>query len=203
MAAAPTDRVATLNTITPIIIAGWCWVGLLTVWFISALFTNRSRYKENPLKRLLPTLPLAFAIYITFGYRHHPFIHVTLYSTGWANPMMYPAILTTIAGCAFAIWARIILGSNWSGRATVKAGHELIVRGPYAVARHPIYTGLLLASIGTALAMAEWRCILGLALIVIVFAAKISQEEKLMLQTFPEAYPRYRQRVKALFPGLL
>ena len=94
------------------------------------------------------------------------------------------------------------LGNNWSGRATVKAGHELIVSGPYSLARHPIYTGLLLASIGTALATAEWRCILGLALIVSGFAAKIGQEEKLMMQTFPDAYPRYRQRVKALIPGV-
>jgi protein-S-isoprenylcysteine O-methyltransferase Ste14 len=109
----------------------------------------------------------------------------------------------TITGCAFAIWARLTLGANWSGRATVKAGHELVIKGPYALARHPIYTGLLLASVGTGLAIGEWRCLLGLALLAIVFIAKIGQEEKLMLQTFPEAYPRYRRCVKALIPGLL
>jgi protein-S-isoprenylcysteine O-methyltransferase Ste14 len=108
----------------------------------------------------------------------------------------------TVAGCLFAIWARLTLGGNWSGRATVKAGHELIVSGPYAMARHPIYTGLFLASVGTALARGEWRCILGLLLIALAFAVKIGQEERLMLQAFPHAYPQYRQKVKALIPGV-
>ena len=108
----------------------------------------------------------------------------------------------TLAGCLFAVWARVTLGGNWSGRATVKADHQLIVSGPYSLARHPIYTGLLLAATGTALAHGEWRCVLGIALIVLAFAIKIGQEEKLMLQTFPHAYPQYRQRVKALIPGV-
>ncbi len=70
------------------------------------------------------------------------------------------------------------------------------------MARHPIYTGLLLAAAGTALARGEWRCILGIVLIALAFAIKIGQEEKLMLETFPLAYPQHRQRVKALIPGL-
>lgn len=118
-------------------------------------------------------------------------------------PVETIGVLITVAGCLFAIWARITLGSNWSGRATVKASHELITKGPYAIARHPIYTGILTGAVGTGVAMAEWRCLLGMALIALVFAAKMGQEEKLMIQTFPEAYPLYRQRVKALIPGLL
>jgi protein-S-isoprenylcysteine O-methyltransferase Ste14 len=107
-----------------------------------------------------------------------------------------------VAGCGFAIWARMTLGANWSGRATVKANHELIVSGPYSVARHPIYSGLLLACMGTALAEGEWRCIIGLALILVAFAAKIGAEERMMIETFPRAYPQYRRRVKALIPGV-
>jgi len=109
----------------------------------------------------------------------------------------------TSLGCAFAVWARLTLGGNWSGQVTVKANHELVTKGPYALARHPIYTGLVLASIGTTIAEGEMRCVLGIILIVLAFMIKMSQEEKLMTQTFPEEYPRYRQRVKALFPGLL
>jgi protein-S-isoprenylcysteine O-methyltransferase Ste14 len=109
----------------------------------------------------------------------------------------------TIAGCLFAIWARITLGANWSGRATVKAGHELITAGPYALARHPIYTGLLTACIGTAIGYGERRCLVGLLLIVLGFVIKMGQEERLMLETFPDAYAAYRRRVKALVPGVL
>jgi len=112
-------------------------------------------------------------------------------------------LAATVGGCFFAIWARLALGSNWSGQATVKAGHELVVTGPYALARHPIYTGMLTASAGTALAIGEMRCAYGLALIVLALVIKMSQEEKLMMQTFPQAYLAYRQRVKALIPGLL
>ena len=131
-------------------------------------------------------------------------------NAGWLGERFLPqtpglpiaGLALTIAGCLFAIWARITLGSNWSGRATVKAGHELITTGPYALSRHPIYTGLLVASLGTALAAAEWRCVLGLALIVLAFAVKIGQEEHFMMLTFPDTYPSYRRRVRALIPGV-
>jgi protein-S-isoprenylcysteine O-methyltransferase Ste14 len=118
------------------------------------------------------------------------------------EPIRITGLILTIAGCAFAIWARVILGSNWSGRVTVKAGHELIVKGPYALARHPIYTGMLLAMAGTALAIGQWRCILGLFVFLPALAIKMSQEEHLMMRIFPKAYPPYRHRVKALIPGL-
>jgi protein-S-isoprenylcysteine O-methyltransferase Ste14 len=108
----------------------------------------------------------------------------------------------TIFGCLIACWARIVLGGNWSGTATVKASHELIVKGPYAFARHPIYTGMLLAVVGTALAVGEWRSIAGTVVVLLALFVKMSQEERLMLQTFPEAYPHYRQKVRALIPGV-
>jgi protein-S-isoprenylcysteine O-methyltransferase Ste14 len=108
----------------------------------------------------------------------------------------------TIAGCLFAIWARLILGSNWSGRATIKSGHELITSGPYKLARHPIYSGLIVAVVGTALAGGEWRGILAVVLILLALFVKIGQEERLMVQAFPQEYSAYRQRVKALIPGV-
>jgi protein-S-isoprenylcysteine O-methyltransferase Ste14 len=108
----------------------------------------------------------------------------------------------TLLGCSFAVWARMALGANWSGRPTVKSGHQLIVGGPYAFARHPIYTGLLVAAIGTTFADLQWPRVLGVAIIAGVMLFKIRQEESLMMDTFPDTYPRYRQNVKALIPGL-
>ena len=95
------------------------------------------------------------------------------------------------------------LGSNWSGRATVKAGHELIVKGPYKLVRHPIYTGFLTALTGTVLASGQWRCIIGFGLVLLALLVKMGQEESLMMQTFPQDYAEYRRRVKALIPGVL
>jgi protein-S-isoprenylcysteine O-methyltransferase Ste14 len=178
------------------------WGMLGVVWLAGLAFTKRTVVSQPTGSRLfhMALILLGFTL-----------LGSTRFSAGWLGEsflspgqgLQIAGLVLTMGGCLFAIWARITLGNNWSGRATVKAGHELIVSGPYSLARHPIYTGLLLASIGTALATAEWRCILGLALIVSGFAAKIGQEEKLMLQTFPEAYTRYRRRVKALIPGLL
>jgi protein-S-isoprenylcysteine O-methyltransferase Ste14 len=108
-----------------------------------------------------------------------------------------------MAGCLWAIWARLTLGANWSGRVTVKADHELVTSGPYALSRHPIYTGLMVAVAGTALAGGEWRCVLAVLVILLALMVKMGQEEKLMMQTFPQAYSSYRQRVKALIPGIL
>ena len=101
-------------------------------------------------------------------------------------------------GVAFAIWARTILGGNWSGIATVKENHELICRGPYKIVRHPIYTGLVLAYLGTSMAL--WPTASGALLLAALIAAlwiKSQQEEKLMEGQFPEAYAAYRQRVRS------
>ncbi|MDE3148737.1 MAG: isoprenylcysteine carboxylmethyltransferase family protein [Acidobacteriota bacterium] len=133
------------------------------------------------------------------------------FESGWLGTHFVPAargvqlagLALTLAGCLFAGWARIVLGGNWSGRVTVKAGHELVVTGPYALARHPIYTGIAVASAGTALAVGEWRCLVGIVVILLALLVKMSQEERLMAQAFPEAYPLYCRRVKALIPGLL
>ena len=112
-------------------------------------------------------------------------------------------LMLTIIGCLFAIWARLALGANWSGRATVKADHQLVTVGPYSLARHPIYTGLMVAIVGTAVVVGEVRCLIGVFVILLALMIKMSQEEQLMMQTFPEAYPSYRRRVKALIPGVL
>ena len=113
-------------------------------------------------------------------------------------------LLLTILGCVFAIWARLTLGTNWSSMPDVKQSHELVTKGPYALVRHPIYSGLLLALAGTVIAAGISRfVVLVWALLAISYALKFRQEEKLMIETFPDAYPEYRKRVKAIIPGIL
>lgn len=181
---------------------GYTWEALGIVWFLGLAFTKRT-VRSQPLGQRLFQVVLVLLGFILLGsnYLRGGWLGRNFFAPNPGREAIGAAI--TIAGCLFAIWARITLGSNWSGRATVKAGHELIMSGPYAIARHPIYTGILSGAIGTGLAVAEWRCLLGFALIALTFAAKIGQEEKLMLQTFPKTYPRYRERVKALIPGVL
>jgi protein-S-isoprenylcysteine O-methyltransferase Ste14 len=181
---------------------GCIWGALGLVWLVGLAFTKRTVRSQGYGTRVFHLLfaLLGFALVGSGHYFRQGWLGMRFLpdSPAWA----FTGLALTLVGCLFAIWARLTLGANWSGRATVKAGHELIVSGPYALARHPIYTGLLLAAAGTALARGEWRCILGIVLIALAFAVKIGQEEKLMLQTFPQAYPQYRQRVKALIPGV-
>ena len=109
----------------------------------------------------------------------------------------------TVAGCAFAVWARAMLGSNWSATVAVKQNHELVRSGPYAVVRHPIYSGFLLGILGTALSVGEARGLIALALAFVGWFAKALVEERFMVEQFDGEYVSYRREVKRLIPFVL
>jgi protein-S-isoprenylcysteine O-methyltransferase Ste14 len=103
-------------------------------------------------------------------------------------------------GFSISVWARLALGGNWSGVVTLKENHQLIQTGPYALVRHPIYTGLLTASLGTALTLNRGGAFLGLILIFMGFHMKMMVEERFMMEQFGNAYTLYSQKVKKLIP---
>ncbi len=109
-----------------------------------------------------------------------------------------------MAGLAFStVAARRHLGRNWSGTVTLKEDHELIRTGPYRRARHPIYTGMLVGFIGSAISLGEVRGVVAVGLVIVAFLIKIRLEERWMTESFGDAYRRYRTEVKALIPYLL
>ena len=107
-----------------------------------------------------------------------------------------------VASTVFTLWARFSLGTMWNQAPRVKNDHQLRTHGPYAVTRHPIYTGLLGMMLGATLlsGIGQWIVLFPLGLV--VFEVKIRMEERLMVATFPDEYPRYRRRVPQLVPGL-
>ena len=109
----------------------------------------------------------------------------------------------TIVGVAFAVWARLRLAGNWSSDVTLKRDHELIVDGPYRWVRHPIYTGVLLALVGTGLAIGEWRAPVAVVLAGVAWWRKLTIEEIVMRRQFGDAYIRYAERTRALIPFVL
>jgi protein-S-isoprenylcysteine O-methyltransferase Ste14 len=131
-------------------------------------------------------------------------------SIAWMNKPAFPVttvvanagVATTLVGVAFAIWARVMLGANWSGMVTVKEGHTLVRRGPYRIVRHPIYTGLLAAVAGTALVYGLIRGLLALPIVAFAFWLKTLTEERFMVQEFGEQYLSYQHEVRALVPFL-
>jgi len=106
------------------------------------------------------------------------------------------------SGLALAIWARVYLGRNWGMPMTAKEEPELVTSGPYRFVRHPIYSGILLAILGTGLASnAFWFIAFGIIGAYFVYSATV--EEKLLTRSFPSAYPRYRSKTKMLIPFVL
>lgn len=106
-----------------------------------------------------------------------------------------------VAGTSFTVWARVALGTMWSATVTVKERHVLRTHGPYAVTRHPIYTGMFSMLLGTALVDGLGRWLAVIAVVSVVLAAKIHDEERLLSEAFPGEYARYRRRVPLLVPG--
>jgi protein-S-isoprenylcysteine O-methyltransferase Ste14 len=112
--------------------------------------------------------------------------------------------LLTLMGLSFTVWARVYLGRNWSGAGvTIKADHELVTGGPYGLVRHPIYSGLALAFVGTALALGQWRGVLAVVLALIAIVHRILVEERFMREQFGAAYDAYAKRVRAFVPGMM
>jgi protein-S-isoprenylcysteine O-methyltransferase Ste14 len=112
------------------------------------------------------------------------------------------ALIMVVAGLGISVWARRHLGKFWSARVTLKQGHELIQSGPYARVRHPIYSGIALAMIGTAMFVGEWRALLGAAIFVVGHWQKARREEGLLASQFGPAYEEYRKRTGSLTPRL-
>ncbi len=110
-------------------------------------------------------------------------------------------VIFTWAGIALAIWARYHLAEYWSARVTIKEDHRLIRTGPYTHLRHPIYSGLILATIGSAVAIDEWRCILGLCLVVLGYCLKAKKEETMLSHQFGDAFRDHQKHTGFLLPN--
>jgi protein-S-isoprenylcysteine O-methyltransferase Ste14 len=179
-----------------------CWGVFLVVWLLAAIFSKRAVYRESGAQRLRYMLPIAIGCYLLFrGYRLPYPLSVRIIPH--TDAVLVVSSILCICGVTFCFWARAVLGRNWSGSVTVKENHELIVRGPYRLVRHPIYTGLLTMVMATAIQQGHIGGILGLILIFVSLWIKSSHEEEVMRKQFPEQYPAYRQRVKRIIPFVL
>ena len=121
------------------------------------------------------------------------------FCAGFAGDRLSGALLTLV-GSAFALWARVSLGRDWSSAIEIKQDHILAQRGPYAVVRHPIYTGILLAMLGTALAVGTLRGLAAVGLALIAFLQRANVEEAFLTQQFGARYAEYKREVKKIIP---
>lgn len=185
--------------LTPVAIAGDLWLAWLAIWFVASRAVKRDRQAEAAATRAVHLGLIGAAFGLVFSPVPLP---PPLAAVWLAPPWTWLGVALTAAGLAFAVWARVHLGANWSARITVKEGHQLIRTGPYAFARHPIYTGFVFGFAGAAVASGRLAGLLGLALVAIAYGIKIPREEKVLAAQFAD-YADYRRSVRALVPFVL
>ena len=174
-----------------------CWAIFVLVWAVAALFVKRTT--ERSMRwGAMATFGVVVAVFAVT--RLSPGMRRELWSQTAGVGLL--ATLLVLLGLVIALWARAALGRNWSGTIAFKQDHELILRGPYAWVRHPIYTGLLLMALGTAVESTRLSSFIFLGVLFVVLVLKARAEEQLMLRHFPDAYADYRRHVKALIPGV-
>ena len=177
------------------------WIAFLIYWQIRAVGTKRTQRLEPVAARILRALTFLIAIVLLSTTR----IPLRwLYLQPWRQGLwpFWLGASVTVAGLLFAVWAREHLGSNWSRSVTIKQGHELITTGPYAVVRHPIYTGILAGFLGTAIALSQVRGFIVFVLIFFILWVKLRMEEQWMRSEFEETYASYAHQTAALVPYL-
>jgi protein-S-isoprenylcysteine O-methyltransferase Ste14 len=170
-------------------------------WLAASFSAKTTKRRESAASRLSHMVPLVLAAILLSSSR---------IAGSYFNATLLPHTLITFwiglvlvaIGVVFSIAGRLCLGGNWSGTVTLKENHELIRSGPYRLVRHPIYTGILIGVLGTAIAQGQLRSLIALALITAAFLRKIGIEESFLVQEFGKSYEQYRTEVPALIPYL-
>lgn len=182
-------------------VCGWLWIAFCVVWVIWALKTKPVEQRESVSSRLTYTVFIVLGFYVFFyGDAGRPWLRLQLFPANRAVEIL--GVVITAAGIGFAVWARAYLGGNWSSSVTVKTGHQLVRTGPYRWVRHPIYTGLILALVGTALERRQVRGLIAIVLVYVGFKIKSKIEERAMTSTFGTEYDDYSRSTGAIVPKL-
>jgi len=177
-----------------------CWIAWVLYWLVMAFSTKRTIERGGFIGYRIVVLVLFAGC---FGATL--LLHGSPRSRLWLTPLAVGILsdCLVLAGAAFTVWARVTLGRNWSAEVTLKQDHELIESRPYALARHPIYTGLIIMAVGTAI---NYGRAIGFALLVGTCGGlwwKARDEEQIMSRQFPDAYSAYKKRVRSIIPFVL
>lgn len=168
------------------------WAAFWLYWLIAALSMKRGRV---PWSREVGIRVVIVAVAFLLD-------RLGLFALHGGNTQLWRGgigLALLAAGLGFAVWARLCLGRNWGTPMTQKDDPELVTSGPYRYVRHPIYSGILVAGIGTAVALSwVWIVAVGFAGVYFVYSATV--EERFMAHKFPDAYPVYKRATKMLLP---
>jgi protein-S-isoprenylcysteine O-methyltransferase Ste14 len=171
------------------------WAAFWLYWLVAAFSMKSGRVPWSRELRIRALIVVGVIVLVRLGaFRHHG-----ITTDPWR---VVVGLILFAFGLAFAIWARIHIGRNWGSPMTEKNEPELVVTGPYRLVRHPIYSGILIAGAGTALAL-NWTWLVAVVLAGIYFGYSAIREERYLSEQFPDAYPLYKRSTKMLVPYLV
>jgi protein-S-isoprenylcysteine O-methyltransferase Ste14 len=175
------------------------WIVFVVYWIIGAMKTRATRDKEPFTSRSAVLLIEMLGYLLVFS----DSAGIGILGTRFIPRAMASAVLGVVftwSGIGLAVWARYHLAEYWSARITIKEDHQLIRTGPYSHLRHPIYSGLILATIGSALVIDKGRCVLGVCLVTVGYCFKASGEETMLARQFGEAFREHQKHAGFLIP---
>ena len=172
------------------------WAAFWLYWLVAAFSMKKGRVPWSRELRIRALIVVLAIVLLRLGaFRGHG-----LSTDPWRAGL--GLVLFRALGLGFAIWARVHIGRNWGTPMSQKSEPELVTSGPYHLVRHPIYSGVLLASVGTAVALG-WGWLIAVALAGVYFVYSATVEERNMAERFPETYPAYRRSTKMFVPFIL
>ena len=175
------------------------WIIFVIYWIVGAIKTRATRESESAASRIaILLIEIAGYVLIFSGSAGIGFLGNRFMPRTMASAIL--GVVLTWSGIALAIWARYHLAEYWSARITIKEDHQVIRTGPYTHLRHPIYSGLVLATIGSALVIDEWRCVLGVCLVLTGYCFKATKEEAMLSQQFGDAFREHQKHTGFLIP---
>jgi protein-S-isoprenylcysteine O-methyltransferase Ste14 len=181
------------------LLLGIPWIVFIVYWIAGALKTRATREKESFTSRFVVLAIEVIGYLLIFGaWTGIGFLGTRVLPRSLVGPVV--GVVLTWSGIALAIWARYHLAEYWSARVTIKEDHQLIRTGPYTHLRHPIYSGLILATLGSALVIDRWRCVLGLCLVLAGYCFKAKKEEAMLTQQFGDAFREHEKHTGFLIP---
>lgn len=187
----------------------WLNLFILCSWILLIVFWLRNRSRVKPTRQLLESrfqrasysAPAFLGVCLILAGHFYAPVRMSFWQM-WdsSRDAAWFGSALVLAGLCLALWARRTLGNNWSARVALKVEHQLVTKGPYGLVRHPIYSGLLLMTIGTAVTTGSVVAVPGLLLVILGACIKLRYEEALMVRAFGDTYRAYKARVRGLIP---
>ncbi len=168
------------------------WGTFWLYWLVAAFFIKRLRVSWSREFRIRAAIVVLVIILVRLGAFRDYGVNTDPWRTGLG-------LVLFAMGLGFAVWARLHIGRNWGTPMAQKDEPELVTSGPYRLVRHPIYSGVLVAGAGTAVAL-SWKWLIVVAVAGVYFAYSATVEERYLTTKFPDAYPTYKRGTKMLLP---